>query len=1643
MDLRVPIPGGAQEEDDIIDSESVPLTPRDNSDVEASSTRSHRHTFSSSTSSSSSSSLLQRNKGYLSFFRSPPCTEPSLRFMEEGYTTDNRTRVPFYQPQQRNSSKAEPLQEDIRSSHLLPATHPRSDNSRRLTKNDTAMTTPCYDLESVASSDGTPRYDLESVVSSDGTPADTQEGDGRTGYALPGRYGLGHHQDTPQTARTTQSCPSPAASSSASSSARHISSASSCSSSSNKSSPQEDHLTIISSSSHLFGENLTSPEHYASRPPSALSMGSPRFSANSFQHERPWNAIWATVLDDMQLLGRAVNNRFQLIWNSHAEAQVPLSPRSRNLADLNYLTQQHKSKVQQLHGPQSLEDNHYDFCLVLQPQEVYSFWSSLLDFREELLGQEVVDTMEANWETLYDTRNNHSGSSTLEESATSSSNESEALDVLEHMSSPTGLHRRRAWSRSTPTPSRTPAVARPSPGGLYSLADCSRVSTARLSVFDRAMGESSTIASAPSPQSTSVPKFNPETVEGVRRRWGNHTVAASTPGAMSPPIRSLTRGSSTVRRPTTARPPSTQSIQEDSDNKENNTEDPNVLRMEDIPNQVIPRGIAARTNGMLAFLSALKRGIVLRRHRPGQDAVWQKMWSQDGGDTIQYQTVDYHEAMTAFKEQRVRYNLTKDVQAQSWSFETDPAGDDTDPNNHFTIPDYVAAQQYREKMSRERGVLRTVNELAKQVVRTGSLKAADIVAVHPARTQDPRSHNSKLGTSTLRRSKSNHSSEYSFSVVLRVGRLANSSIDELEDKWHTGEGGDAQFRYLDFESATEGEYWLIFRGLLLLHRDAAVGRFAEQRAAGIGSHYRRLELEQREQLDLTNDHNLLHRDEFHEPVTVGCLEKLIVKWRDLDTTYMEGFTLPGAIPPPSDYFLGFKSLGTAIWSRLRQAGLETQRVYSLDNRRVMIKIRCPSDRLMDVAEVLRLKLKTRDGTFAPFREDMVGLYQDLNDSLERSPYNSRDGGFQFRSSFRQTIIDFIIGSRIRDSGAELGQTTDLGKLIQARVPLHMPAKLDAIYRSWFYFWREENWNGRDGRSMTHRKTLSLSGDDDTLESSDFIDSGSSSARQVPDVFNRFFVGCFYQPLDSIEQYFGEKVAFYFAWLQHTASHLTFLSAAGLFMFLCQIATGKWDHPLRPFYAMVVMLWTCIVLLNWRKRANFLAYRWGTMDYKKQETTRPQFQGDYTRDEITNDWVVTYPKWKRWLKYMISFPLTLLFTTGTLLVILWVHSNRDNQLANYLSNESEEFVFDFGIKAIGQKREFVELEMRREHFRDPTFWFIVVGMPSLLGLFLPLLNFILMKLSVLLNDFENYRTESEYRSYLIIKVFSFRFVCYFATLYYYAFVSVGSQQAIENGILRVGTGVLVYTTVAQWWQNFLHVCFPIMIRKLRIRHREKRLASELREIEIEEEDISRRCMSASDEDLKARQVQLINKRLLLEQAQDDIWLELMNPQHDSFPEYIQAVVQFTFVSCFSVVLPITPLICLINYLMSMRLDAYKVCKGRRRPLAEKTGGIGVWEHLLHIVAVISILTNCWLMGFTSSQFTWIGEQVGELALFTIVVAWEHVMLLIKYIMQSSMSPLPKSVRDAMKREQYEINQQRTALMMERRLQHQREDAEQAV
>jgi hypothetical protein len=85
------------------------------------------------------------------------------------------------------------------------------------------------------------------------------------------------------------------------------------------------------------------------------------------------------------------------------------------------------------------------------------------------------------------------------------------------------------------------------------------------------------------------------------------------------------------------------------------------------------------------------------------------------------------------------------------------------------------------------------------------------------------------------------------------------------------------------------------------------------------------------------------------------------------------------------------------------------------------------------------------------------------------------------------------------------------------------------------------------------------------------------------------------------------------------------------------------------------------------------------------------------------------------------------------------------------NLEEPFQYKFSLSAIGKTAPITDVKITNDLMMDPTFLMIAVGLPSVLGLSLPLLNFILMNVSYILNDFENYRTHSEYRTNLIVSL----------------------------------------------------------------------------------------------------------------------------------------------------------------------------------------------------------------------------------------------------------------------------------------------------
>ncbi|KRT85881.1 hypothetical protein AMK59_532, partial [Oryctes borbonicus] len=85
----------------------------------------------------------------------------------------------------------------------------------------------------------------------------------------------------------------------------------------------------------------------------------------------------------------------------------------------------------------------------------------------------------------------------------------------------------------------------------------------------------------------------------------------------------------------------------------------------------------------------------------------------------------------------------------------------------------------------------------------------------------------------------------------------------------------------------------------------------------------------------------------------------------------------------------------------------------------------------------------------------------------------------------------------------------------------------------------------------------------------------------------------------------------------------------------------------------------------------------------------------------------------------------------------------------------------------------------------------------------------------------------------------------------------------------------------------------------------------------------------------------------------------------FPEYLEMVLQYGFVTIFVAAFPLAPFFALLNNILEMRLDARKLLTFYRRPVTQRVRDIGVWYRILDSIGKLSVVTNGFIIAFTSN------------------------------------------------------------------------------
>lgn len=79
-----------------------------------------------------------------------------------------------------------------------------------------------------------------------------------------------------------------------------------------------------------------------------------------------------------------------------------------------------------------------------------------------------------------------------------------------------------------------------------------------------------------------------------------------------------------------------------------------------------------------------------------------------------------------------------------------------------------------------------------------------------------------------------------------------------------------------------------------------------------------------------------------------------------------------------------------------------------------------------------------------------------------------------------------------------------------------------------------------------------------------------------------------------------------------------------------------------------------------------------------------------------------------------------------------------------------------------------------------------------------------------------------------------------------------------------------------------------------------------------------------------------------------------------------VIQFGFVTLFVASFPLAPLLALVNNILEIRVDAWKLTTQYRRMVPEKAQDIGAWQPIMQGIAVLAVVTNAMIIAFTSDM-----------------------------------------------------------------------------
>lgn len=453
-------------------------------------------------------------------------------------------------------------------------------------------------------------------------------------------------------------------------------------------------------------------------------------------------------------------------------------------------------------------------------------------------------------------------------------------------------------------------------------------------------------------------------------------------------------------------------------------------------------------------------------------------------------------------------------------------------------------------------------------------------------------------------------------------------------------------------------------------------------------------------------------------------------------------------------------------------------------------------------------------------------------------------------------------------------------------------------------------------------------------------------------------------MTDICNHFGARIAYYFAFLQKYFMSLLLPSILGILVFFL-------DSRFSIIYGVFIVVWSMVFIVLWNRHAEQLAILWNVTNCINTEKTRPEFRPvRIIKDKATGECIPYYPNWKRWLKRIcITYPFIIFCALFTVVVL----------------------TINIGI------------EIWFNDFYSGPFERLMTFVPTILySVFVPGLNILYLKFARILNDFENYPTKLEYDNRFAEKVFVFYFLNSFMSLIVIGWAYIpfsvefteflqltpfGSliKEAPNPGPERLVGSYIYFVLTGQIMNFFQETLIPFVTRKL----------------------MGIATKATTKKEKKPEE----SKDPLVKQIEE----EMEMPVYDVNDDYAEMVVQYGYVSLFSIVWPLGSLSSFINNWIELRSDAVKMCINYRRPFPSRSDNIGPWFRMLMILSWLSSITNAW---FVCVFRYWEAKEKGKAAIdfgnlvrtLSVIIICEHLYFFVKFMFETFLSDCVPGKRD---------------------------------